>query len=162
TASITSTPSTNETPRAASLHVPAKPKRRAHGDTQAVATLGQKVVEEIDVNIIESHADADMPGGVDIEAPACPEERLQVALLPAWRQQGNQGRSKRSVGLQSCRLMQAADGGTHKERHPLELSEIELRSGGESIGCRIEGHGDRYARRHQACQLLLKRRGQVL
>src|SRR5262245_7333469 len=58
--------------------------------------------------------------------------------------------------------MQAADGGTHKERHPLELSEIELRSGGESIGCRIEGHGDRYARRHQACQLLLKRRGQVL
>src|SRR5262249_36329810 len=68
------------------LHIRTKPKRRPHGDPQAVAALGQQVIEEIDVNVIKAQADADMPGRVDIEPAAHPEERFQVALLPSRRQ----------------------------------------------------------------------------
>ena len=65
------------------LYIPTEPKRRPHGDPQAIAAFGQQVIEEIDVNIIKAQADADMPGRVDIEAATYPEERFQVALLAA-------------------------------------------------------------------------------
>src|SRR5215470_5146437 len=113
------------------LRIRPKVDGRPHGDAQAIAAFVQEALEQIDMNEVEGHAHAKIPVEIEVKSSADAVERLQVALLTARRKHRHQLGSQWGVGLQKCRLMQAANRGTDKQRQGLDFPEVQLRAEGK-------------------------------
>src|SRR5262249_25655842 len=84
------------------------------------------------------------------------------ALFAAGNQLSDERSGERSVGLECGRLMQPAEAGTGKERHPLELAQAELWARRKGISGGGKGQRNGNPRGYHPRQLLLQCRRQLL
>src|SRR5215469_18576347 len=115
------------------------------------------------MDVVESNAHGHVLRRVEIEAAADTEKRFQVTPLPAGSKLLDDKREGRGIRLERGRLMHAADCWAHKEGHPSQLPEIELRAGRKRVGRRVERYlGIGTEQRQDGDELELQRRGEVL